>query len=110
MTVLDEPPGRPAGAVGPDHEVPLHLMDLTVAVLVPHPRDVVELDDLCGGQAVAQVGTVTRPRAVQVDEHLGLGVEPAGGSDEGLEVDPVADAREPQVDPLVLVAVAEDPV
>jgi len=85
-------------------------MDLTLAALVPHPSDVVELDDFRGGQAVAQVGAVARPRAVQVDEHLGLGVEPAGGSNEGLEVDPVADAHEPQVDPLVLVAVAEDPV
>ena len=93
MTALDERPGRPSGAVGPDDEVPLHLMDLTVGCPRTAPeRDVVDLDDSRSGQAVAQVGAVARPRAVQVDEHLGLGVEPAGGPDEGLEVDPVADA------------------
>jgi len=47
---------------------------------------------------------------MQVDEHVGLWVQPAGRPDEALEVDAVALSTEPQVDAPVLVAVGEDAV
>src|SRR6478752_3503879 len=47
---------------------------------------------------------------MQIDEHVGLWVQPTGRPDEALEVDAVALPTEPQVDAPVLVAVGEDAV
>ncbi len=53
---------------------------------------------------------VAVPGVRQVDEHVGLRVEPRRGAHQVLEVDPVRPAAEPQLDALVFVAFAKDPV
>lgn len=53
---------------------------------------------------------VAGPGIGQIDEHVGLRVEPRGGAHQLLEVDAVRPAAEAELDALVLVALAQDPV
>ena len=83
-----------AVGVGEDHRRPVAVTSMTVV-----SRD-----------AEPDVAAVAAPRVGEVDEDVGLRVEPDRCPDQVLEVDPVACAAEAQLDPVVLVAVAQHPV
>ena len=100
-----------AGAVGAHDEVGAHLVRPPVAIDVRHPRPVgVEVVHGRVGDPVAQVAAVTGAGGVEVDEDVGLRVEPHRGADQLLEVDAVALAAEAQVDAAVPVAVGDHPL
>ena len=100
-----------AGAVGAHDEVGGHLVRPPVAIDVRHPRPVgVEVVHGRVGDPVAQVAAVTGAGGVEVDEDVGLRVEPHRGADQLLEVDVVALAAEAQVDAAVPVAVGDHPL
>jgi len=98
-----------ARTVRADHDVGGDLVSLLV-VGVGDARLLVDVLDQGLGDAVPQVSAVPGAGAVQVHEDLGLGVEPAGGTDQRLEVDPVTETAEAQVDAFVLMTLGQDPV
>jgi hypothetical protein len=94
--------------VCPDEVVASHLPGDAVAVDEGDHRLVPDLPDPRVAHPEADIPAITRSRVGQVDEDVGLGIEPHGRTHEMLEVDPVALAPEAQLDALVLGAMGQD--
>ena len=107
MVLGDEVAADAVRAVGADHQVRSDLVDRALRVPIAHPRTVRAVVHRGLGDAVPEVAVVAGAGAVEIDEDLGLWVEPHAGSDQVLEVDAVALAVEPQVDTAVPVALGE---
>lgn len=107
----DELAAHAVRPVGADDEPRPHLNPGPVGLGERH-RGGVRLYAVHGHIAYAEpdVATVTSPGVGEVDEDVGLGVEPYRRADRVGEVDPVGYPAEAQVDALVLVPVAQDPV
>src|SRR4029077_1392456 len=111
LVLRDEEPADATGPVGAGDHLALDLALRPVRVDEPDQRRVpVHTTDLGVLHPEPDVAAVPVSGVGKVDENIRLRVQPAGGIDQGSEVDTVASSVKAQVDAVVLVAVGVPPV
>ena len=111
LALRDLPPADAPRPVGADQVVAAHLVGRAVRVAERDSRPSgVQIDDRRVGDPEAHVAAVAIAGPGEIDEDVGLRVEPDRGPDQRFEVDPRSPAPEREVDPGVLVALAQHAV